>query len=653
MRNSTFNLISKLQSITLKIFYIFLFFFVSAFVSAQTPFDPYCSTIDYSLFGIRPITYVGFAGIANNSNPIFNNSPALEDFISITANVTTESSYIITLQSNTNGTSRINYRVYFDWNQNGILNDPGEMYNCGQIFNSTGVDSNQITTTIQIPSNALSGLTRMRVKGIGNFALNEDPCAGGVSGQSEDYSVLVTQCPQFTWYLDADNDGYGDVNNTILACYNPGGYVLNSDDCDDSRAGVYPNASEICWNGVLEDCNGTISQGCSPLVLNMVTPNSTVLPSFAIAVSSHTYNYIGASSIKYRFYFKNNITNVVEEIITNTRFATIPNNLRNYNTTYDIKVSAVVNDEIIPYAGNTITVSSPMIPTIQLTNTSCGIALPYLGYALSCKPALNVLLYTFRLRLTSDNSSSPTYYYSTSSSRFFNMNSFVGNQLQYGESYSISVQYSFIDLLSGLPNLSGYGNECVVTTPVFPTIQVSGSFCGQTSVALNQSISIDPYPGFPMYKVTLNEVQNSVLSLVDVIYIPYPNFKLNMFTGAQLNKDYSITVSINLNGIYGPDGSRCNISTTQIQNRLNEQPFGAMIYPNPFNSSFELKVASSSSMPITIDLYNVLGRLIINKSISKINENSHMIETADIPSGVYNLIIRQGEDIKTLRIIKR
>lgn len=61
-----------------------------------------------------------------------------------------------------------------------------------------------------------------------------------------------------TWYRDADFDTYGTVLDKIvgLACYQPGGYIANGTDCDDSRASVHPTADEICSNGINDDCDG-------------------------------------------------------------------------------------------------------------------------------------------------------------------------------------------------------------------------------------------------------------------------------------------------------------------------------------------------------------------------------------------------------------
>ena len=63
-----------------------------------------------------------------------------------------------------------------------------------------------------------------------------------------------------SWYVDADNDGYGDPATGVTDCAAPTGYVADNTDCDDTLSPVNPGAEEACNDTIDNNCDGEINE---------------------------------------------------------------------------------------------------------------------------------------------------------------------------------------------------------------------------------------------------------------------------------------------------------------------------------------------------------------------------------------------------------
>jgi hypothetical protein len=74
--------------------------------------------------------------------------------------------------------------------------------------------------------------------------------------------VVDENYDEVLYYIDADNDGYGNSQVSVLSTFDIEGYVTNSLDCNDSNGNINPDMVDIC-NQQDDNCNGLIDElGC-------------------------------------------------------------------------------------------------------------------------------------------------------------------------------------------------------------------------------------------------------------------------------------------------------------------------------------------------------------------------------------------------------
>ena len=78
--------------------------------------------------------------------------------------------------------------------------------------------------------------------------------AGNISGESG--QACETTLISRVWYLDDDEDGFGNPDVSMEAIDQPLSYVSDNSDCNDNNSAIHPGAEEICGDGIDQDCNG-------------------------------------------------------------------------------------------------------------------------------------------------------------------------------------------------------------------------------------------------------------------------------------------------------------------------------------------------------------------------------------------------------------
>jgi len=83
-----------------------------------------------------------------------------------------------------------------------------------------------------------------------------------------------------------------------------------------------------------------------------------------------------------------------------------------------------------------------------------------------------------------------------------------------------------------------------------------------------------------------------------------------------------------------------------------EMTFNVFAYPNSYSDNFKLSLESPSNDKVNVAVFDLSGKLIEKREI-----NSNEINALDLgnnyPSGVLNVIVTQGTNIKTVRVVKQ
>ncbi len=75
-------------------------------------------------------------------------------------------------------------------------------------------------------------------------------------GLDNDCDTQTDENLKTTFYFDFDNDAFGNISVTFQNCSKPVSYVLNSTDCNDGTATIYPGAAEVAYDGIDQNCDG-------------------------------------------------------------------------------------------------------------------------------------------------------------------------------------------------------------------------------------------------------------------------------------------------------------------------------------------------------------------------------------------------------------
>lgn len=601
----------------------------------------------------------------------------------------------------------------------------------------------------------------------------------GCSTSSAPVQINVTQATQ--WYADLDGDGYGDINNptNFLSCnLSEPGFVTIAGDCNDNNALINPGVAEICFDGIDNNCDGSLFANCTPIVVN-ITSNvcGSVNNGLNNTIQSSQVNLGGGYVIGYRFEVTNTETGEVRTIDRNVhhfKLTMFGDDFYNYGTTYSIRVAAIVNGEVQPYNGATCSITTTSVGTTSIVASQCGSTLVTMTSSINAV-AVNPSPSKYRFRVARADAPT-TFYYVERTVPNFNLTLVPGLPLTFATEYLVAVQIRV--KLAGFESWSQWSTaSCSVFTPVAPTTSVTEADCEFIATSNTDVIHAIPVPGATMYRFLLLGFDFDANDEMIIVYeqfvdTPNPYFTLSMFSGLLPDYNYSVSVAVELFGSFTPYGKDCSVTTPSITGCVNttlwpsatftptctgvaqnittslfageysnlnltagvtytlssstitdfitvtsssnaflvtgvtpvtftpyvsgvykmhvntnascgsqsssrttrvscsngtlrQTPieedttasqvtvdFKVIGYPNPYVEYFTLDVRSSSTETVRYAIYDMTGRLLESKDLKHTELESYRLGSA-YPSGVYNVIVIQGDEMQTIRMVKK
>ena len=352
---------------------------------------------------------------------------------------------------------------------------------------------------------------------------------------------------------------------------------------------------------------------------------------------------------RYKFKVVNGATTEIIEPTTSARWfrlTSLPGGTF-YNTAYTISVAVKKNNVWGEY-GDECTVTTPAFPTTKVKDSQCGVTLASITTFISADAVNAASGYRFKVV----NGASTEIIEAVSGSRWFRLSSLSG-----GASYNTTYTISAASKYNGV--WSNYGSECAVTTPAAPLSKLIDRQCGMTLASDNATL---------LYATSVSVAQKYrfEVSLGTDVYTydtassSEKSFRMTNVPGLTLvsGTTYTVRVATMINDAWQPYGESCSVTTFRDTSNfvksmnIDTTNFNVVTYPNPFTENFNLNLTSLSEEKVTVMVYDMTGKLLERKEVAPSELTELQIGT-NFASGIYNVIVSQGTNTKSLRVIKK
>jgi len=298
--------------------------------------------------------------------------------------------------------------------------------------------------------------------------------------------------------------------------------------------------------------------------------------------------------------------------------------------------------------GDECVVTTPALPKSKVRAVQCDATLATLGTDIQADWLQFATDYRFKVV-----SNGITEIIERGSLRYFNLTA-LATGATYNTTYTVSVAAKHNGVWGD------YGIACTVSTPIAPTTKVQVAQCGATLSDLNTDILADwlQFATAYRFKVVVNGASYEINPQGNRRYFNLASLPIPVAAGTT----YIISVAAQFNGVWGAQinyGTECNVTTPgtaanskqATSTSIATTDFGLVAYPNPSSTDFKIQLQGANDDAVSILVFDITGRQIENKIVQS-NEIENISLGQNYSTGIYNVIVSQGMNTKTVRLVK-
>ena len=191
-----------------------------------------------------------------------------------------------------------------------------------------------------------------------------------------------------------------------------------------------------------------------------------------------------------------------------------------------------------------------------------------------------------------------------------------------------------------------------------PTSSLLGSQCS-SSVVFTNLIYATAVTNAVGYR--FNVYNQAGTTLVTSFESATNSFSFSQLTGYTFDTTYQVRVQVIRGAEYGVEGSSCTITVIKEEptrvvsnNGVTKTSIISELtaYPNPFTTTFSITPIEGETATLFYQVYDVTGKMIESRSVEANEITNHTIGE-QYPAGMYLVIVRQGANTQTFKMVKQ